>query len=189
MAEFSELLKKRRSIRDYEDRELPLDLVREIISDACLAPSSGDGQPWRFIIVTNRGLIKRLSDECKKNLVDDLEENPKSPSKKYEDILRDPGFNVFYNAPCLVYIAGSRDARMLQVDCALAAAYFMFSASARDLGTCWIGLGKHLRNPSLLREIGLPEDHEIVAPVILGYPKVIPGVPMRQEPRILKILS
>jgi nitroreductase len=189
MAEYSELLKMRRSVRDYEAKDVPLDIVKEIITESCLAPSSGDGQPWRFIIIRNRGLIKRLSDECKKNLVEDLERNPDSPRKKYEDILRDPGFNVFYNAPCLVYIAGSRDARMLQVDCALAAAYFMFSASEKGLGTCWIGLGKHLQDPSLLREIGLPGDHEIVAPIILGYPKEIPEVSMRQEPRILKVVS
>jgi nitroreductase len=189
MADFFQLLKTRRSIRDYEDREVPLDLVREILRDSCLAPSSADGQPWRFIVVTDRGLIKRLSDECKKNLVSDLERNPDAPSKKYEAILRDPVFNVFYNAPCLVYIAGSKDVRTLQVDCALAAAYLMFSASAKGLGTCWIGLGKYLRDASLLREIGLPVDHEIVAPIILGYPKVISEVPVRQEPRILKILS
>ena len=189
MADFFELLKKRRSIRDYEPKEVPLELVRQIIRDSCLAPSSSDNQPWRFIIITDKGLIKRLSDECKKTLVADLERNPDAPSKKYEAILRDPNFNVFYNAPCLVYIAGSKEVRTLQVDCALAAAYFMFSASARGLGTCWIGLGKHLRDLSLIREIGLPDGHEIVAPIILGYPKAVPGVPERQEPQILKIVS
>ena len=48
MADFSELLNKRRSIRDYEERAVSLDLIKEIIRDSCLAPSSGDGQPWRF---------------------------------------------------------------------------------------------------------------------------------------------
>jgi nitroreductase len=189
MRAFSEILEKRRSIRDYEGREVPLELVGEILKDACLAPSSGDGQPWRFIVITDRDLIKRLSDECKRNLVGDLEKNPHAPSKKYEAVLRNPDFNVFYNAPCLVYIAGSRDVRTIRVDCALAAAYFMFSASARGLGTCWIGLGKYVRDPSLISAIGLPEGHEIVAPVILGYPKLIPGMPTRQEPQILKIVS
>jgi len=189
MADFFELLKKRRSIRDYDVKGVPLELVKEIIRDSCLAPSSSDNQPWRFIIITEKGLIRRLSDECKKNLLADLERNPDAPSRRYEAILRDPNFNVFYNAPCLVYIAGSNEVRTLQVDCALAAAYFMFSASARGLGTCWIGLGKHLRDPSLIREIGLPEGHEIVAPIILGYPKAVPGVPERQEPRILKTIS
>jgi hypothetical protein len=35
----------------------------------------------------------------------------------------------------------------------------------------------------------VPEDHKIVAPLILGYPKGIPGTPQRNEPQILKILS
>jgi nitroreductase len=188
MADFFELLKNRRSIRDYNSKGVPFELVREIIRDSCLAPSSSDNQPWRFIIITEMGLIKRLSDACKKALVADLDKNPDAPSKKYEAKLRDPNFNVFYNAPCLVYIAGSREVRTLQVDCALAAAYFMFSASARGLGTCWIGLGKHLRDPSLIREIGLPDGHEIVAPIILGYPKTTPGVPERGEPQILKTI-
>ena len=189
MADFLELLKKRRSIRDYENRKVSLEVVMDILRDSCLAPSSSDNQPWRFIIITEMGFIKRLSDDSKKTLLADLERNPNSPSRNYENILRDPNFNVFYNAPCLVYILGAKGIRTLQVDCALAAAYFMFSASARGLGTCWIGLGKHLRDPSLIKEIGLPLGHEIVAPIILGYPKTIPGVPERQEPQILKIVS
>ena len=43
MADFFELLSKRRSIRDYEDRVVSLDLVKEIVRDSCFAPSSGDG--------------------------------------------------------------------------------------------------------------------------------------------------
>jgi nitroreductase len=189
VADFFALLRKRRSVRDYEAREVPLELVKDILRDACLAPSSGDGQPWRFIIIVRRDLILRVSDECKKNLVAGLEKDPGSPAKKYEDILRDPEFNVFYNAPCLVFIAGKRDVRSLWVDCSLAAAYVMFSAAARGLGSCWIGLGKHLRDPSLIAEVGLPDDHEIVAPIILGYPTVVPGVPARGEPRVLKVVS
>ena len=45
MADFFELLKNRRSIRDFQDREVSLDLVQEIVRDTCMAPSSGNGQP------------------------------------------------------------------------------------------------------------------------------------------------
>jgi nitroreductase len=65
----------------------------------------------------------------------------------------------------------------------------MFSASARDLGTCWIGFGTNIQDPKLLKLIGLPEDHAIVAPLIIGYPKSIPNIPERIDPQILKILS
>jgi nitroreductase len=189
MAEFFELLKKRRSIRDFGDKDVPLEIINEIIKKSCLAPSSANGQPWRFIIVNNKDLIKRLSDESKKNLLSYIEKNPDSPTKKYEAALHNPGFNVFYNAPCLVFIIGQKHVRTLYVDCSLAACYFMFSASAKNLGTCWIGLGTNIHDPELLNQIGMPDDHKIVAPLILGYPKNIPDLPERLEPQILKIVS
>lgn len=189
MAEFIELLKKRRSRRHFENKEVPLKIIRDIIKESCLAPSAANGQPWRFIIINDRDLIKRLSDDAKKNLISYIEKNPDAPTKKYEAALRNPDFNVFYNAPCLVYIVGSKQVRNLYVDCALAACYFMFSASERGLGTCWVGLGTSIQDPNLLKLIGMPEDHKIVAPLIIGYPNSIPSPPERNEPQILKIVS
>jgi nitroreductase len=189
MAEFLKLLKRRRSTRNFENKDVPLEIIKEIIKESCLAPSSANRQPWRFIIVNNMDLIKRLSDESKSNLLSEIENNPDSSSKTYEAALRNPDFNVFYNAPCLVFIVGSKKVRNLNVDCSLAACYFMFSASERGLGTCWIGLGMSIKDPDLLRLIGMPENHKIVAPLIIGYPKNIPNLPERNEPQILKIIN
>ena len=187
--DYSELLKKRRAVRDYEEKEVPLDILMQIINESCLAPSSSNRQPWHFIIINNKDVIKTLSDESKRNLLLDLEGNPASPSSNYEAILRDKHFNVFYNAPCLVYIVGPKELLSIQVDCALAACYFMFSACARGLGTCWIGLGRFIKDPENLKLIGLPDDHQIIAPIVIGYPKDIPDVSERMGPQILKIVS
>jgi len=188
MSDFFELLKTRRSIRDFQDREVSLDLVQEIVKDTCMAPSSGNGQPWKFIIVNNREMIGKLSDESKKNFVALIEKDPSSPLKKYEAGLRSKEFNVFYNAPCLVYLVGAKEVRSLWIDCALAAGYFMFSAAARGLGTCWVNLGSEINNPDIRREIGLPDSCRIVAPMILGYPQSIPS-PSERKPEILKIVA
>jgi nitroreductase len=189
MADFSDLLKARRSIRDFQDKDLPVDLVKEIIKESCLAPSSANGQPWRFIIVNNKEWIERLSDESKKNILAFLETNPDSPLKKYEQAMKAQAFNVFYNAPCLVFFGGSSAVRSIQVDCALAACYFMFSAAQRGLGTCWVGLGTNIRDPLIKSHIGMDEDYQIVAPIIVGYPRNIPDIPERAEPQILRIVS
>jgi len=186
--DYSELLKKRRSVRDYEDKEVPLDILIEIINESCLAPSSSNRQPWRFIIVTNREIIRRISEESKRNLLDEMERNPGFMSSEYEAMLRNQNFNVFYNAPCLVFIVGPKKLRSIEVDCALAASYFMFSACAKGLATCWIGLGRFISDRELLELIGLPEGDRIVAPIIIGYPKEIPDVPDRLRPEILKIV-
>ena len=66
---------------------------------------------------------------------------------------------------------------------------FMFSAAARGLGTCWVALGKHIQDRALLDQIGMPKDCEIVAPIIVGYPKKIPDVPPRSEPQILRVVD
>jgi nitroreductase len=189
MAEYMDLLNTRRSIRDYEDKEVALATIMDMIRESCLAPSSSHGQPWQFIVVTDREMIKRLSDESKRNLIADMERNPASPSRNYEAALRDKNFNIFYNAPSLVFIGGSRGIRSLQVDCALAACYLMFSACERRLGSCWIGLGKFILDPEVRRLIGMPKDYEIVAPVILGYPRSIPDIPQRNDPQILMVVQ
>jgi nitroreductase len=187
--EYSELLTKRRAVRDYEDKEVPLEILMQIINESCLAPSSSNRQPWHFIIVTSRDVIKKLSDESKRNLLHDLERDPAFMTGNYEAILRDQHFNVFYNAPCLVFITGPKELLSIQVDCALAASYFMFSACAKGLATCWIGLGRFINDRELLDLIGMPEGDLIVAPVIIGYPKDIPDVPNRTGPQVLRVVS
>ena len=187
--EFSELLIKRRSIRNFQDREVPLSLIHEIIRESCFAPNAANRQPWRFIIIKTKKLIEKLDRESKSNLLKDLENNPASLLKNYETILRNERYNVFYNAPCLIYITGPKDVRSLEVDCALAASYLMLAATSRGLGTCWVALGSRIKNPDILKEIGLPADHRIIAPIILGYPEEIPETPKRNEPQILKIMQ
>ena len=187
--EFSELLVKRRSIRNFQDREVPLSLLLEIIKISCLAPNASNRQPWRFIIVSKRDRIEKLAYESKSNLLKDLDNNPTPLLKKYETILRNERYNVFYNAPCLIYITGPKEVRSLDVDCALAASYLMLAATTRGLGTCWVALGSRIKDPDILKEIRLPADHRIVAPIIVGYPEEIPEPPKRNEPQIFKIIQ
>lgn len=184
--DFKTLLMNRRSIRDFQDREVPVSMVKEIIEDTRLAPTASNRQPCRFIVIRNREQIKKLSEESKHNLLDDLARNPDSPLKQYEAALRDTQFNVFYNAPCLIYVIGPRDLYSLEVDCGLTVAYLMFAAASRGLGTCWIGLGAHIRDRISLGEIGVPDDCRIVAPIILGYPTNIPEASERHAPDIVK---
>lgn len=186
---FSELLRIRRSVRDYLDGDVPISVIREIIAESCLAPNAANRQPWQFVIVAGRDRLKKLSDESKANSLEDLKKNPDSLLRNYEAVLRDPEYNVFYNAPCLVYIGGSPEIRSLNLDCALAACYFMLSATARGLGTCWVALGSSIRDPELLRILKVPEDYRFVAPIIVGYPRSIPPVPHREEPRVLSIID
>lgn len=189
MMTFTELLKNRRAIRDFQDKDVPLKIVEEILQESTLAPSASNGQPCRFSIVNCRKTLKALSDESKTNLLEDFAGNRTSLNPSYADMLRNESFNVFYNAPCLIYVIGSKSVGSLDVDCALAASYIMFSAASRGLGTCWVALGAYIRDPKTKALLGIPDGCEIVAPIIIGYPKEIPAASERHAPQILKVIS
>jgi nitroreductase len=61
----------------------------------------------------------------------------------------------------------------------------MLSAVSFGLGTCWVELGKQIRDPDLIKMIRLPDGYEIHAPVIVGYPEKIPVMPQRKKPEII----
>jgi nitroreductase len=189
MMTFADLLKNRRAIRDFEDREVPMAIINSILQDATLAPSASNGQPCRFSVVHCRKTIKALSDDSKANLLRDHDENKIKLGPDYVEYLKNDQFNVFYNAPCVIYISGPTSVRSLDVDVALMVSYIMFSATEKGLGTCWIGLGANVRDPKLRAELGIPETCRIVAPIILGYPKAIPQATDRHAPDVLRVIT
>lgn len=176
--DYKELIKNRRSVRSYTDKKVPLATLHEMIQEACLAPSACNGQPWRFIIIQDKDLIKRLSDESKKNSLLAISKDPKSQLKQFEKLFKNPAFNLFYNAPSLILICGMKSP-FVREDCSLAVSYLMFAATERKLATCWIALGSNIQDPKLCKEIGLTKDLEIIAPLIIGYPTAIPELPKR----------
>lgn len=185
---FEELLNNRRSVRNYQDMPVPLDLIYRIINESILAPNAGNEQPWKFVIVNNREMIQRISNEGKNNILNRIASNPNDYAKKYEKMLRNDDFHVFYHAPAVVLIVGEPGLKNLYVDCALAASYLMMSATAKGLGTCWVNFAAEIHSTELLNELGIPENYKIVAPIALGYPEKIPGIPHRKEPEILKVI-
>ena len=72
------------------------------------------------------------------------------------------------------------------LDCGLAAQNMFLAAYQAGLGSCFIGFAAFLnQDPKVLAEIGIPEDHELVAPLIFGYPNETP-VSKSREPKVLK---
>ena len=60
-----EPIKKRQSVRSYQDKEIPKEILQQILEAGRLAPSAKNGQPWKFIVVRNKGLRKKLVPACK----------------------------------------------------------------------------------------------------------------------------
>lgn len=60
--DLEKVIQKRRSIRRFQDREVPTDLIMKAIELASWAPSGGNRQPWKFFVVKNPDLIGRIAD-------------------------------------------------------------------------------------------------------------------------------
>ncbi|MGQ9694067.1 MAG: nitroreductase family protein [Thermodesulfobacteriota bacterium] len=63
--ELRELIKTRRSIRKFQDKPVPEELILKAIELATWAPNGGNYQPWRFLIITNKDLISKIADAVK----------------------------------------------------------------------------------------------------------------------------
>ncbi|MFY1643736.1 nitroreductase family protein, partial [Methanoculleus bourgensis] len=73
------VIRERRSVRNYTDREVPDDSIREIIAAGIQAPTALGFQPWQFVVVRDRDLMRKVSDYCKPVLVEKIEEVPRNP--------------------------------------------------------------------------------------------------------------
>ncbi|MBG0790175.1 MAG: nitroreductase family protein [Desulfovibrionaceae bacterium] len=60
--EVMEALRTRRSIRQFENRPVPDEMVREILEAAMMAPSAINAQPWQFVVVTDRAALDAVAD-------------------------------------------------------------------------------------------------------------------------------
>src|SRR5919106_1669218 len=69
ISDFRALVEQRRSIRGYdESKAVPRELITEILDCARWAPSGGNGQPWEFIVVTDRETRHKIADYYMKQL-------------------------------------------------------------------------------------------------------------------------
>ena len=65
LEKLTELIKTRRSVRKFQNKPVPEDLLLKALEMATWAPNGGNQQAWRFLIVTNKGLIEKMADKVK----------------------------------------------------------------------------------------------------------------------------
>lgn len=185
-----EAIKSRRAIRSYEDKPVPESAVETMLEAATYAPSAINIQPWKFTIVTSKAEMKRLSDIAKPMLLRMLPDAGNAALSALRKSLNDPLYNIFYDAPLLIFVAGVKG-RYDVYDSSMAAQNMMLAAYSLGIGSCWIGTAATLANePKIKEELGIPEDHQVHAAIIFGYPKNgFPQAPPKHPPQILKRIS
>jgi nitroreductase len=121
----SSLIKKRKSVRKYQDKEVPDELVEKVLDSARYAPSTGNYQPWEFIVVRNESLKSDLVEGCN--------------NQKW--MLEAPVFIIAcINSRLAGAVYGERGLRLYGIQAVAAAIQNMLlTAESLGLGTCWVG--------------------------------------------------
>jgi len=186
MNNIMDVIKSRRSIRKYLDKPISREIMDKLIEAAKWAPSGMDEQPWGFIVVQDKSLIKELSDRSIPYINKLIEGNPKLIRYKKRMAVKD--FSIFYHAPCVIIVLGRIDAFSYQNGCAMAAQNLMLAALSMGIGSCWVGMMSVMDRDKWFREkFQVPDNYGVVAPLALGYfeNKDIPIIE-RRPPEILK---
>jgi nitroreductase len=182
-----EAIESRRAVRSYEDKPVPESAVEIMLEAATYAPSALNAQPWKFTIVTNKAEMKLISETSKQALLKTLPDVADEGLVRFKNALKNPQYNMFYDAPLLVFISGSQSQFAIN-DCSMAAQNMMLAAYTLGIGSCWIGGATlYANSPKGKANLGIPEDHQVYAVVIFGYPKG--GFPKASEKRLPQILK
>ena len=145
-----EALMTRRSIRKYEDRPVPPELVEEILRAAMAAPTAGNGQPWEFVVITDRKLMAELAE---------IHENG----------------SMIKDAPLGILVCGNLDRDVYQgfwvQDCSAAIENLLLAAHALGLGAVWTAVYPLGDRPAVFaQKLHLPEQVVPLALIPIGWP-------------------
>lgn len=188
---------RRRSVRSYLPDSVDEATVRWLLDAAVHAPTGMHTEPWEFVVVQDREIMRRISDRAKAMAVAEatahrelLRAPGAAPSGRLLAHLSDSDFNIFYDAGTLIVICAERVSEFVDADCWLAAENLMIAASAIGLGTCCIGFAlPALHTAEIEHDLGIPDDTKAVAAIILGIPRGVTPVVTRKPPRILRWLK
>jgi nitroreductase len=190
-----DVIYRRRAVRAYKPDAIDERRLRALFDAAVHAPTAMHQEPWQFVVVQDRQLLKRLSDRAKAMARGQathhgtLLKPPGAAGNGIPTPLADPAFNIFYDAGTLVVICARPTNEFVAADCWLAAENFMLAASASGLGTCCIGFAVHaLNSPEVKAELGIPADVHAFAPMIVGVPRGDPLPVSRKPPVVLNWL-
>lgn len=155
--EFEELLRRRRSIRDFETRPVEPEKIRALLEAADLAPSAGNLQAYRMVVVTDRAVRRSLAEAA----------------YGQEFVARAPVSIVFLADPGRAAGRyGERGRSLYSVqDATIACAHAHLRAADLGLGSVWVGA---FDDAAVARAVGAPPGLRPVAVLPVGYPAESP---------------
>ena len=176
----------RRSVRSYAPERLDTVTIQTLLDAAIWAPTAVHEEPWAFVIVQDRAVLKSLSDRAKEIFSAEAEHVHSEQARHLLDMLAKPDFNIFYDAGTLIIICARPKGAFVTADCWLAAENLLLAAYGMGLGSCVIGFAvPALNTPEIKAELGIPSECSAVAPIIVGAPSGETPRTTRKAPDVL----
>jgi nitroreductase len=199
------LIKSRRSIRRWQDKEVPSKMLTEAIEVAIWAPNGGNRQNWRFYVIVNRKTIKSIADKVQ-DTADLMASWPESQEFAKEVSRWRENASFFRNAPAAIAVAaaqyssiadkvltarGKTDHQALQIrawrdiantriqSVASAIAYLVLVLHKMGLGAVWM-TGPMQAAGKIERILRVPSGMNLVAFIPVGYPAESPEPKLRR---------
>jgi nitroreductase len=155
----------RRSIRAYVDRPVPDEMLADLLRAAMAAPSAAAKDPWRFVVVKDRAMLRRMAEAL-------------------------PHGRMLGGAGAGIVVCGeltaAHDGQLsyLLQDCSAAIENLLLAAHLLGLGACWLGVHPRQERMEALRALfGIPPSVIPVCAIALGYPAEHKEPRTRHDPR------
>lgn len=155
--DFLELVRCRRSLREFDPRPVEREKILTMLEAARLAPSSCNTQPWRIVVVEEKGLIGELSRCAPVG----TRVNRWMESAPLVFVLCAAPHAIIHRA------AGLVESDCHELDLGIAGEHLCLMATALGLGSCWIGW---FSEPSVRRLLSIPRGVRVKALIPVGYP-------------------
>lgn len=191
-------LQQRRSCRLFSKQPVPVTMLRDLVRLAITAPSGTNSQGWTFCLLGSRPEVVRFGEGVAGfyRSLNRLAVNPvarlysrivhgdalgRYRRRHYDSVAKSLAEwqeggrdRLFHGAPAAIVIGGKKNASCPQEDALLACQNLLLGATAMGLGSCMIGYAVEAmrRDRSLCRDLSFPDDEDIYAVVVLGYPAV-----------------
>jgi len=170
MSDLMEIIKGRRAVRKYQEKDVPEESLNRILESVRWAPSWNNTQCWEVIVVRDHTQKERLQDVMPKI---------------------NPAWKALVQAPVVLALCGklatsgyymgqatTKLGEWFMFDLGIATQNLCLTAHDLGLGTVIAGLFDHNRAKEIL---DVPEGYELVTLIPLGYPAKDPEAPKRRE--------
>src|SRR5664279_4008965 len=99
------VIHNRRSVRSFKPDPIPVAKIRQILDAARMAPTSGNQQPWKFLVVKDIKLINQMLEACVDESLSRYGANPSSETKEqYEQKVRKALLTGYFSAPVFIVV-------------------------------------------------------------------------------------